>query len=150
MDMADDGGQPLYSWYDFHCAAREIITQIKAEGTTITGVVAIPRGGLALGLVISHALCVPLYIATEPEPWMPTTILACDDNTVTGGSLAPFAHRGMPCAVLQQHPNAPGIHPFFRAEISDELYLFPWEAESPNVADQYDVETIVAGPSEAQ
>lgn len=143
IDMADDGAQPLYSWYDVHAGARELIKQIKESGATITGIVAIPKGGLVLGTILAHAFCVPLHIGFDPEPWMPTTFLAVDDNTITGGSLAPFTRYGMPCAVLVKHPNAPGIHPFYAAEESDEMYLFPWEAEAPGV--DHSVEDIVAG-----
>jgi hypothetical protein len=143
IDMADDGGQPLYSWYDVHAGARELVDQIKKSGATITGIVAIPKGGLVLGTILAHAFCVPLHIGHAPEPWMPTSFLAVDDNSITGGSLSPFAHYGMPCAVLVRHPNAPGIHPFYFAEESDEMYLFPWEAEGEQ--ELRDVETIVAG-----
>jgi len=143
LDMADDGAQPIYCWYDFHTDAREIIRQIQESGVTITGIIAVPKGGLVLGTVLAHAFCVPLYVGYVPEPWMPTTVLAVDDNTVTGGSLAAFAYAGMPSAVLVKHPNAPGIHPFFFAQESDEMFLFPWEAEA--LHEPLPVETIVAG-----
>ncbi len=143
MDMVDDGAQPLYCWYDFHTDAREIIKQIKETGVTITGIVAIPKGGLVLGTLLAHAFCVPLHIGYAPEPWMPTTFLAVDDNTITGGSLAPFSHYGMPTAVLVKHPSAPGIHPFFFAQESDEMFLFPWEADAPQ--QEWSVEDVVAG-----
>jgi len=139
--MLDDGAQPLYSWAHFHYDARKIIESIRESGATITGVYAIPRGGLCLATVLAHALVVPLYVGHEPERSTQTSVLACDDNTITGDSLRPFAERGMPCAVLVKHPNAPGIQPLFYARESDEMFLFPWEAEA--AVEPYPLEDVV-------
>lgn len=146
MDMIDDGAQPLFTWLDFHNCAREIIEKIRAANVTITGVFAIPRGGLCLASVIANAFAVPITVGYFPESSTPTSVLAVDDSTCTGGSLVPFARHGMPCAVLVKHPQAPAISPFFYAIESDELYLFPWECEAEH--ELRAVEEIVIGWSE--
>lgn len=140
---AEDAPTPLYSWFDFQVDIREIIRQIQESGVTITGVFAIPKGGLPLGVALAHAFCVPLDVGYVPLPSTPTSVLAVDDSTITGGSLTPFAHRGMPCAVLVKHPNAPAIHPFFFGREASDSPLFPWEAEAPNVS--HSIEAIVVG-----
>lgn len=144
--MADDGGQPLLTWLGVATGARKLLEQFKADGITVTHVVAIPRGGLVLGAILSHALVVPLHVCESPAPWMPPTTLVCDDNSITGESLKPFASAGMPCAVLVRHPAAPAVSPFYFAWESDEMWLFPWEAEA--AAEPYTIEEI-AGAIEA-
>lgn len=130
MDMADDGAQPLMTWYDFHTGVRAIVKRIKDRNMGITHVCAIPRGGLVLGTMLSHALSVPLVVQSLPLPSDPTTMLVCDDNAITGDSLAPFSRAGMPCAVIVKHPNANTCEPFLYAYESDEMWLFPWETEA--------------------
>lgn len=142
MDMSDDGAQPLYSWLDFHDDARELIARIKESGITITAIVAIPRGGLVLGALLSHAFTVPLHVRSWPEPWDQPTTLVVDDNAITGGSLAPFFERALPCAVLVKHPMANTCEPFFYARVSDEMFLFPWEVEGAR--EPYDIDHVVA------
>lgn len=143
VPMVEDGEQPIYSWLDFHADVRDLLAQLKDADITITGIFAIPRGGLTLGTVLSYALNVPLSIGHEPLLSTTTSVLAVDDSTCTGGSLVPFARHGMPCAVLVKHPQAPGIGPFFCARESDELFLYPWEAEG--APEQIPLEDIVLG-----
>lgn len=141
LAMADDGAQPLFTWYAVAYWARDLVKQIRAAGVTVTHVVAIPRGGLVLGTMMSYAFAVPLHICNEPEPWMPPTTLVCDDNTITGGSLAPFARQGMPCAVFVKHPQAPAVSPFFFGFEDDDMWLFPWEIEGAR--EPFDLRIIV-------
>lgn len=130
LAMADDGGQPLYSWLDFHDDVRGLIAHLRENEITITAIVAIPRGGLVLGTMLAHAFTVPLYVRSFPEPWDPTTTLVVDDNAITGGSLQPFLYRGMTAAVLVKHPNVDPMSSIHYARESDEVYLFPWEVEA--------------------
>lgn len=140
--MIDDGTQPLYSWLDFHYDARRLILALRAAELTITAIVAIPRGGLVLGTVLSHAFAVPLYVRSLPEAWDPPTTLVVDDNAITGGSLQPFLYRGLTAAVLIRHPNVDPMSTIYSARESDEVFLFPWEVEaSPEPPSLTDVVT---------
>lgn len=139
LQLVDDGGQPLYSWLDFHYDARRLLLALRDAGLTVTQIVAIPRGGLVLGTLLSHALAVPLHVRAMPEPWDPPTTLVVDDNAITGGSLQPFLYRGMTAAVLIRHPNVDPMSTIYYARESDDVFLFPWEVEAspepPSLAD---------------
>jgi hypothetical protein len=138
--MYDDGGQPLYTWLDFTIDVRVLLDTIKRDGLTITGVYAIPRGGVCLATAIAYALEVPMYFGHHPERNTQTSVLACDDNAITGDTLQPFAAHGMPCAVLVKHPNANVVGCIFARE-SDEMYLFPWEVEA--ACERYTIEEVL-------
>lgn len=116
-------------WAEFDEAVSELCAQLKSH--SITHIIAVPRGGLCLATALSHALVVPLYVGTQPEPWMPPTTLAVDDMSIDGTSLQPFAAANMPCAVLVKHANAPAVSPFFYVwDTSEEEVHFPWEADA--------------------
>ena len=130
LAMVDDGAQPLYSWLDFHDDARALIEHLRDNAITVTAIVAIPRGGLVLGTVLSHAFTVPLYVRDHPEGWDLPTTLVVDDNAITGLSLRPFLYAGMNAAVLVKHPNVDALSSIHYVRESDEVFLFPWEVEA--------------------
>lgn len=65
-------------------AVNEIALQMRTEGRQYASVYAIPRGGLVLGVMMSHTLKVPLLL-DEKEISIDT--LVCDDIVDTGKTM---------------------------------------------------------------
>jgi adenine/guanine phosphoribosyltransferase-like PRPP-binding protein len=145
LDVADDGTLPLYTWLDFHTDVRALIAQIKESGIVFERIIAIPRGGLVLGLMLSHAFTIPLAVRDYPEATDPPATLVVDDYTVTGSSLGNFDRGRFSYAVLVKHPGANVVTPCFCARETEDQYLFPWEAEASH--DEIPIDDLVVGGS---
>tara|TARA_Y100001968_G_C19111694_1_gene597515 strand:- start:286 stop:684 length:399 start_codon:yes stop_codon:yes gene_type:complete len=108
------------SWNQFDHAVN-ILTQLY-QGSSLSGVFGIPRGGLCLGVALSHSLRLPLLLAPNSD------CLIVDDVYETGKSLNAFRKQfpGASYAVwLSKQPT----EWWQAAETtnSQEWLIFPWE-----------------------
>lgn len=94
----------------------------------ISGVYAIPRGGLILGTIISNRLNVPLLLGAAKG------CLVLDDICDTGESLIHYVknssgnQEGYLTATMFYKANRLGIKPdFYMFTKSEDWIVFPWE-----------------------
>ena len=119
-----------YSWADFSADAREIVRRLRQDAPYEL-IYAIPRGGLVLGVYLSHTFNLPLLTAdaVAPEMLEGARTLVVDDNTITGESLAPYVAHGIACAVLLHNPES-AVEPTYFARTTTDFPIFPWEADA--------------------
>jgi adenine/guanine phosphoribosyltransferase-like PRPP-binding protein len=116
-----------YTWDEFDADARELVRQIR-EVEPFEAIYAIPRGGLVLGVYLSHTLNLPLICAVDvaPESLLRRTLVV-DDHHNRGGAL-----RILASCVLIHHritvlpPSSP----------ASPIGRFPWEL-TVRCADRY-------------
>lgn len=118
-----------YTWNDFTVDARVIAAAIKRSGRRFSAIYAIPRGGLVLGVYLSHTLNLPMIVAPELSPLIAAfDMLVVDDNTVTGSALAEF--KDCATAVLVHNAIGSAVTPTFFGRESLNWPVFPWEQDS--------------------
>lgn len=79
-----------FSWADIDKAADYIAYQIRLGKTRIDAIYGIPRGGLILGVILSHKLDVPLIL--DPLKAKNKKLLIVDDISDTGRTLEKLLH----------------------------------------------------------
>lgn len=125
-----------YSWREFLDDARHLVNQIRASGQKVNYVYGIPRGGLVLAVYLSHTLDVQLLTGEYAAETLPSRTLVCDDNTITGTSIAPYTEADCLTAVLI-HGVAADYTPSWHGRRSAYWPIFPWEEDSAvNVAER--------------
>lgn len=112
-----------YLWQDFEYDVHQLLRLIYATGRPIEGIYAVPRGGLVLGVRLSHELDLPLVYGGVDK-----NILIVDDIADTGNTLEPFRKRGCQIATLLRHVNCPFVPTYYSRENS-EWVTFPWEKQ---------------------
>lgn len=119
----------LYSWEDFENDLRQIRTFLEGRmdsGKTYTGIYAIPRGGLVLGVRLSHELDLPLiYGGVTPDT------LVVDEIADTGDALHPYLKK-CDTIVLHRNIHCP-IKPTFWAQDSEGYVIYPWESRTREI-----------------
>lgn len=117
-----------YTWDDFMVDARTIAASIRAGFRKHSAIYAVPRGGLVLGVYLSHTLELPLLtgIVAHPDP----NVLVVDDNVVTGSVIAHYNALGCTTAVLVHNPIGSNVRPTLFGRESLEWPVFPWEQDS--------------------
>ena len=120
----------VYTWQDFALDAQRLAGYIMCGPRAHTAIYAIPRGGLVLGVYLSHTLHLPLIIDEPPKVEDCLNVLVVDDNAVTGSSIAPFIKRGFTTAVLINNPVGNINSPTYVARTSLDWPVFPWEVDS--------------------
>lgn len=85
----------IYTWTDFTQDTQAIVASIRSSfhhgpgGRPFTGIYAIPRGGLILGVALSHALELPMIMGGVDKH-----VLVVDDIADKGHTLEPYRKRG--------------------------------------------------------
>lgn len=117
----------IYTWSDFSQDTQQIVASIRSSfhhgpgGRQFTGIYAIPRGGLVLGVALSHALELPMIMGGVDKH-----VLVVDDIADKGHTLEPYRKRGCAIATLFRHVACP-FSPMWFARENDRWVKFPWE-----------------------
>jgi len=107
------------SWAEFD-QAIEWITDRYVDHS-FTGVYGVPRGGLCLGLALSHSLHIPLLM--EPKEGC----LVVDDVYETGQTLTAVRDQVNSICVVWVSKSPPTWWDAATTVVSEEWLLFPWE-----------------------
>lgn len=116
------------TWEEVEKFVREVKTRCR---NSYTGVYGVPRGGLVLSVMISHALSMPLLHA-------PTNgCIIVDDICDSGETLLHYANDASGMGNHDYHivtmfykQNALGVVPeYYASEKKDKWIVFPWEVE---------------------
>ena len=118
----------IYSWKDFESDVRQILHFLagRERATPYTGIYAIPRGGLVLGVRLSHELDLPLI-------WGGVTkdVLVVDEICDHGGTLQPYIDRGCDSIVIHRRDGSTAKPTFWAqdAPMYNHTYIiYPWES----------------------
>jgi hypoxanthine phosphoribosyltransferase len=120
----------MYSWTDFQQDVRIIAASLRAGCRRHSYIYAVPRGGLVLGVYLSHTLDLPLIESRLFRSDFGTDVLVVDDSTGTGSTLAEYAAMGCTTAVLVHNPVSSCVKPTVYGRESLDWPVFPWEADS--------------------
>jgi len=116
----------LYSWEDFENDLRQIKVFLEGRSRLYTGIYAIPRGGLVLGVRLSHELDLPLIYGG-----VTSDTLVVDEIADTGDALHPYLKK---CDTIVLHRNIRcPIKPTFWAQDSDGYVIYPWESRTREI-----------------
>ena len=114
----------LYTWEDFELDVRQILTFLDGRGKRYNGVYALPRGGLVLGVRLSHELDIPLISGGVTQE-----TLVVDDIADSGDALSTFINRSK-CDTIVLHRNIHcPIKPTFWAQDVEGYVVYPWESK---------------------
>ncbi len=121
-----------YNWQSFENDIKTIIGFIEGEKWNITGIYAIPKGGLVLGVYLANWLNVPLYLDFHDcvkGCFDYENILVVDDISDSGRSLTKIPDVcGLNTITLYVKEGTQFIPNFYcRQAKKDEWIFFPWE-----------------------
>lgn len=126
-------------WSDFVEAIENIFYRIKKEKLEFDYIYAPPRGGLCMGVVLSHKLDIPL-ISDEKDMVLQShdpnqKILVVDDIVDTGKTLKPLS-KFPNITIMTWHYNYRNatFKPNYYYKEVDQWVVYPWETDrSDNV-----------------
>ncbi len=107
------------SWEQFDSAVEAIGKRYASH--SLTGIYGVPRGGLCLGVALSHRLTLPLL--NEPK----NGCLIVDDVYETGKTLKIIRAKIDATFVVWVSKRAPEWWDAVITKSTDEWLLFPWE-----------------------
>lgn len=125
-----------YNENEYSNHVMKIVAQIN--DTKYDRIVAIPRGGLILGVHLSHILKTPLEVYSGKEIWVReknTKYLWVDDIADSGVTLGDIKLRwygsemyddSFDCAVLIWNIDNPSVRPKYYGKIIDRRYNTSW------------------------
>jgi hypoxanthine phosphoribosyltransferase len=113
-----------YTWMEFDADVSRLVKMVR-KGAPLpdgfTGLYAVPRGGLVVGVRLSHELDLPLIIGGVDK-----RTLVIDDIADSGHTLEPYRKRGCAILTLFKHVQCP-FTPTFYVRENDAWVHFPWE-----------------------
>jgi xanthine phosphoribosyltransferase len=115
------------SWYNFDFAVSYLASEISQSGEKFNCIYGVPRGGLVLGVCLSHKLNIPLYF-----DWHESSIktLIVDDTSDTGKTLS-YIHDCFPetkISTIYYNKKSKVKPDFYVWEQKPEEWInFPWE-----------------------
>jgi len=112
-----------YTWQEFSEDVEKIVLLIKESGREFKNVYGPPRGGLVLGVCLSHRLEIPLILDAE---CITEDTLVIDDITDTGFTLYPWSHLNF-IVTLFYHRQSIFVPDIWLREKKDKWICFPWE-----------------------
>lgn len=120
------------SWNDIDTACKALVDKINVDGREFSAVMAIPRGGLIPGVIISHLLDIPLVL----NPKYKGNLLLVDDIADSGLTLKTFSTDAPNCTTLTLYKDIHSnfIPDYFYFE-SGEWIKFPWETDRTSKVD---------------
>ncbi len=113
-----------YTWQEFAEDVEKIIQLIKESGREFKNIYGPLRGGLVLGVCLSHRLGIPL-ILDESEITARTLIV--DDIADTGKTLFIYAYRGNFIITLFYKRHGLYVPDIWLCEKKEKYIHFPWE-----------------------
>jgi len=114
------------SWEDFEEARIELVKEIKESGKTYSGVFAIPRGGLILGVCLAHDLDLPFL--KRPK----RGCLIVDEISDFGKTLQKYKEKGYDIATWYTS-NWTITSPTYYVDIKtgkNKWIIFSWEKQN--------------------
>jgi len=114
-----------YTWQEFEKDSNYLVKEIKATGLQFDGIYALPRGGLILGVYLSHHLELPLLLSPTRNS------LIVDDISNNGDSLLHFINKGKLIATLfstEWTKVVPNLYVHLK-EHKEDWIVYPWEAK---------------------
>ena len=114
-------------WKDVEAFVVWLVSQLKKEGVSTTGVYGPPRGGLTLAVMLSHALDLPFL--TEPV----RDCLWVDDIVDTGKALYPYKSQDVYTASMYYNESLSCCAPdfWYKEKRKGTWIEFPWEFRVP-------------------
>jgi hypothetical protein len=113
-----------YSWEEFERDVEQLLRSIRGRG--YKGVLAIPRGGLPLGVRISNEMEVPLFVRGQDDIRRKRDLLVVDEIADTGTTLSRYSKRDT--LTLHKHKRS-RITPTFWLHEVDRWVVYPWEKQ---------------------
>ena len=114
-----------YTYEQFCKAVKNISQQIKSRNKKYRNIYAIPRGGLVLGVYLSHELNLPLARDTIMED-----TLIVDDICDTGETMKLFAYNDKVTLVGKPKGLNKMSNIIYDVEVDDNTWVhFPWEKQ---------------------
>ena len=114
-----------YTWPEFERDVRCIVHMVRESPVKYTSVYTFPRGGLPLGVCLSHALSLPLLIHGKDTPEQ--TSLIVDEISDHGATLDDF--RMFDVVVIHKHLWSKAKLTFWLHEVVDWV-RYPWEIDN--------------------
>lgn len=122
------GEKIFYEWEDYQKDVEELTRRIQEVKKDIDYIFGIPRGGLVIGVSLSHLLSVPLMLnivnLTERS-------VVVDDIVDTGASMERLLKviSVRPCVASLYYAPSAFIRPDFWIREKERWVVFPWETE---------------------
>jgi hypoxanthine phosphoribosyltransferase len=124
-----------YSWFYVDRLIEKLLKRMSGESPYFKHIVAISRGGLVPGTILSHRLKLPMYVLDPRLKYgieLKGEVLVVDDVVDTGQAMSEVANRVIVAdhariwyAVLVRKYWAPTVN--FWAQQDDAWIEFPWE-----------------------
>jgi len=102
---------------------RDLSGELLNFNSHIKGIYAVPRGGLVLGVMLSHITKLPMLAAPCKD------CIIIDDISDTGKTLEVFREKNYLIATLMYHKQTTVIPEIYKLEKKDNWIVFPWEIE---------------------
>jgi hypoxanthine phosphoribosyltransferase len=123
-----------YTWQEFQTATKHIISKLKNQEKSFSGIYAPPRGGLILGVCLSHALGLPLLVAPQDNcifaddlidsgDLVRTLLRYCSNITVVSLLNNPLNSKN----TIESYVNCNITDHIFYSNTNGEWIIFPWE-----------------------
>ena len=124
------------SWDELENLVDELCDKIP-EGV-YEGIYAIPRGGLIIGVMMSHKLGLPLI--DRLESYYGKKFLIVDDIADTGGTLEKMkaeVYKNTHTATIHYHKQSSIEPSYWVEEKGDKWIVYPWERDDSNEIQDY-------------
>lgn len=112
---------------DFENSLNKLIKIILDSNITYHHIYAIPRGGLVIGVWLSHQLNIPMRLSLKSLTYLNGPILIVDDIADTGKTLLEFQDKKFHTATLYYKTRS-AVKPTYYAEETKNWIVFPWES----------------------
>lgn len=113
--------QTRYTWEEFEADVCYFLIEIQKAQKTYNSILAIPRGGLVLGVRLSHELGIPLILGGARSD-----TLVVDDICDSGNTLLPYVNQCDTLTIYKQ-VDCPIEPTFWTREKQQSWIKFPWE-----------------------
>lgn len=111
------------TWEQYEKDIRELVANIEKNGEQFACIYAIPRGGLVIGVHLSHILKLPL----TQDPY--GNVLVVDDISDTGETLLQWSSKSHASIATLYWKSGTKTLPDYtvRSYYPNEWIVFPWE-----------------------
>ena len=124
------------SWDELENLVDELCDKIPKG--VYEGIYAIPRGGLIIGVMMSHKLGLPLI--DRLESYYGKKFLIVDDIADTGGTLEKMkaeVYKNTHTATIHYHKQSSVEPSYWVEEKGDKWIVYPWERDDSNEIQDY-------------
>lgn len=111
------------TWKDVDDYVDEVVIHYASK--ELTGVYGVPRGGVILAVMLSHALNIP-FLSAPCEG-----CLVVDEISDTGSTLLHYREKKYQITTMFCNPETKVIPDFYKKLKHDEWVVFPWERRIP-------------------